>query len=512
MRRAIKWFTAQAFPDLTMAPFGDMGGRVSLAFYSLTAEIGYRYLGTDEAGSYRALREGNRGMVGFVYGVDTIKEKPVPYRSAYLSSGYVALKREANGNRLYAGLNAVQPGEGHQHGDRLNLLAYSRDRMLTGEKPTRYEDEAQRTYSGASYAHNTVTVDETSQIHGYLLKGERVPHIESFVDLPAAQVAEAHGDRIYEQTRIYRRLLCQFDEYLLDIFLVEGGKTHDWLFHGVGERPEISIPMELKTSFEPALYVMRGKSEYSSGAADRTFSATWRRPADPQSEFAGRGRDVFSRVTVAGIPGQTAYLLSTYPDPGEHSLMVRHAGILGPFVAVHEASFGTPVLAGMHLTLQPPHLGARSLLGEGASGSGAAVEIVHTDGGRRLAVYEGSTGPDGLACHGRFCALTLDPKGRVKSLILVRGTEVSYRGFHFRADREISLSATFDARGAHLVSSPSIGYETLEGMSVYNVGQTCDISIAISESASPSGQAIRERMIRLPGQTPHGPAPIEVRW
>src|SRR5437763_188837 len=137
-----------------------------------------------------------------------------PYRRACRSSGYGALKREWNGNRLYAGLNAVQPGAGHQHGDRLNLLTYSRDTMLTGEKRTRYEDEPQRLYSGASYSHNTVTVDETSQVHGNELKGDRIPRIDTFVDLPAAQIAEAHGDRIYEQTRIYHRILCQFDDYL----------------------------------------------------------------------------------------------------------------------------------------------------------------------------------------------------------------------------------------------------------------------------------------------------------
>ena len=66
-------------------------------------------------------------------------------------------------------------------------------------------------------------------------------------------------------------------------------------------------------------------------------------------------------------------------------------------------------------------------------------------------------------------------------------------GVHFRADREISLSATFDARGAHLVSSPPIGYETLEGLPVYTAGQTCNVSFSISEAFSPTGKEIRER-------------------
>ncbi len=497
LRRAIKWFTAQAFPDLTMAPFGDMGGRISLASYALTAEIGYRYLGIEEAGSYRSLREGNRGMTGLVYGVDTIQEKPVPYRSTYLSSGYAALKREARGNRLYAGLNALQPGEAHQHADRLNLLTYSRDTMLTGEKRSDYADQDQRDYSGASYAHNTVTVDETSQVHGNDLKGDRIPHIDTFVDLPAAQVAEAHGDRVYEHMRLYRRLLCQFDEYLLDIFRVEGGKVHDWFHHGVGEAPVVSIPMAPRTGFAPALYVMRGKSDYTMGAADHTFTATWRIPAEPGSEYAGRRRDVFSRVTVAGVPGQTAFVLNTFPDPGAHSLMVRHAGPAAPFAAVHEAGFDAAVAVGVVL-----------LAGDAA----AAVEVAHADGGRRLAIYESGAGPAGWMLKGRFGSVELDPHGRLRALVLVRGTEFHFAGLHLRADREVSLSVTCHDRGARLVSSPPIGYETLEGRPVYTAGQNAVVGISVSKALSPVGKEIRERSVKLPGQTVDGPIPVDLRW
>ena len=303
VRRAIKWFTAQAFPDLTVAPTGDMGGRASLASYPLTAEIGYRYLNVDEAGSYRELREGDRGLTGLLFGADTIEKKPVPYRSANLSSGYVALKREADGNRLYAGLNALLPGSGHAHADRLNLITYSHDRMLTGEKRTRYEDPDQRIYSGASYAHNTVTVDETSQVHGDQLKNEQIPYIHSFVDLPAGQVAEAHGDGIYEQTEFYRRIVCQFDRYLLDIFRVQGGKKHDWFYHGIGETPEIRLAMNDRTGFDPALYVMRGEQEYKEGLAEEAFAATWRIPGEPESSHHGRRRSLVFQGYGVGFAG-----------------------------------------------------------------------------------------------------------------------------------------------------------------------------------------------------------------
>ncbi len=496
LRRAIKWFTAQSFPDLTMAPFGDMGGRVSLATYPLTAEIGYRYLGLDEAGSYRRLRVGTRGLIGLIYGADSIVEKPVPYRSAHLSSGYVALKREAGGDRLYAGLSALQPGSGHQHGDLLNLITYSRDRMLTGEKRTHYHDPAQRVYSGASYAHNTVTVDETSQVHANHLKGDRIPRIVTVVDLPAGQVAEAHGDQAYSQTSVYRRIICQFKEYTVDIFDVRGGKVHDWFFHGVGEEPSFSIPMESKGGFEPALYVMRGEADYKTGAADAPFTATWRIPADPNSEYAGRQRDVFSRVTMAGVPGQTAFALSTFQDPGKHSLMVRHAGADAPFVAVHEAYFKTPVATGV-----------RNLPGDAV----AAVEITHADGGRRLAVYGAGSTEAGLSLKGRFGVIELDAEGRLRSLLLIQGSELRRDGFQLKTDRDVSLSATFDAGRAHLVSSPQIGFETLEGVPLYRTGHGATVSLTIPASASPTGEDI-QTSLALPGQTAEGPVPVDVEW
>ena len=492
LRRAVKWFTAQAFPDLTMAPFGDMGGRISLMTYRLTAEIGYRYLDIDEVGSYHHLRTGQRGMEGLVYGADTIRQKPTHYRSANLSSGYVALKREANGNRLYAGINALEPGRGHQHADRLNLLTYSRDRMLTGEKTIFYHDVKQRVYGGASYAHNTVTVDETSQLHGNLLTDHRIPRIDTFIDLPAAQVAEARGDKIYEQTNIYRRLICQFDEYLLDIFRVQGGKLHDWFYHGVGEEPVLSIPMKKGTGFEPARYVVRGKEDYKFGVADDTITATWRIPADPDAEYPGRRRNVFSRVTVAGVPKQTTFVLSTH---GNHSLMVRHAGTTAPFVAVHEAYFDRPVATNVRLL----------------GGNREAVEVIHSDGSKRIALFESGSELGDLQLKGRCGVIEFDARHGLRSLLLVRGTELNYGSLQLRADREISLSVTFDEERAHFVSSPPQGYETLEGEPVYATGRESIVAITIPAQWSPSGKIIQKH-VRVPGQTAAGPVPVDIQW
>ena len=492
VRRAIKWFTAQAFPDLTVAPTGDMGGRASLASYPLTAEIGYRYLNVDEAGSYRELREGDRGLTGLLFGAETIEKKPVPYRSANLSSGYVGLKREADGNRLYAGLNALLPGSGHAHADRLNLTTYSHDRMLTGEKRTRYEDPDQRIYSGASYAHNTVTVDETSQVHGDQLRNEQIPYIHSFVDLPAGQVAEAHGDRIYKQTRTYRRILIQFDEYLLDIFRVEGGKIHDWFYHGIGEEPRIGLAMKNRAPFEPSDYVTRGTPEFREGPAEETFPATWRIPADLDTGHGARPSDVFSRVTVAGSPRQVAFLLNTYPEPGRHSLMVRHRETSAPFVAIHEAYIEKPAATDV-----------RMLPGNAA----AVVHVAHADGGSRQAIYKTGSGPEGLRLAGRFASISHDPSGLPCSIVLVHATEFSSGGILIRSRKPVTLSAVFKEESIQLASCPPVAYETLEGEPVYNAGHETDVRIDLP----PQGTRTRRNIeARLPGQTKRGPVCIEV--
>ena len=492
LRRAIKWFTAQAFPDLTVAPTGDMGGRASLASYPLTAEIGYRYLDIEETGSYRELREGDRGLTGLLFGADTIDRKPVPYRSANLSSGFVALKREAGNNRLYAGLNALRPGSGHAHGDRLNLITYSHSRMLTGEKRTRYEDPDQRIYSGASYAHNTVTVDETSQVHGDALKGEQVPHIHSFLDLPEGQVAEAHGDRIYGQTDIYRRFLFLVDAYLLDIFRVEGGETHDWFYHGIGQEPQMDLAMKEGTGFEPADYVTRGQPGYREGLAEETFSTTWRVPAEPEAGNGASRNDVFNRVTVSGSPGQTAVLLNTYPDPGRHSMMVRHRETNAPFVAVHEAYTETPVATDV-----------RMLPGSAA----AVIQIEHADGGSRQAIYESGSGPEGLSLAGRFASISREASGRVLSIILLHATEFSSKGIRIRSGRPVTLSATFKDESIQLVSCPPVAYETLEGQPVYNTGHEADVCIELTPDGTRAGKKVDARM---PGQTGNGPVCIVV--
>ena len=112
---------------------------------------------------------------------------------------------------------------------------------------------------------------------------------------------------------------------------------------------------------------------------------------------------------------------------------------------------------------------------------------------------------------GRFGAIEIDAAQRPQGLLLVAGTELRHGRFQLKADREISLSVTFDGKQARLVSSPPVGFETLEGTPVYTAGQDATVSLTIPASWSPTGEDTRKSIL-VPGQTEDGPVAADVRF
>ena len=166
--------------------------------------------------------------------------------------------------------------------------------------------------------------------------------------------------------------------------------------------------------------------------------------------------------------------------------------------------FADPLVARL---FPPLATGVRNLPGSVA----AAVEITHADGGRRLAAYSTGSTEAGLTLKGRFGVIELDAKGRLRGLLLVQGNELRRDGLQLKTDRDVSLSVTFDAGRAQLVSSPRIGFETLEGVRLYRTGQSAIVSMTISASVSPTGEEI-QRSLMLSAQAKEGPVPVDVEW
>jgi len=106
IHNALTWFVSMAMPDRTMTIVGDSPSpRSGMDSYPMTAEVGYRYFDILAVGDYQGLREGNRSWDGLLYGAPAIVQHPTPSVSSYLSSGWVSLRNDWQGNRLWVGLD-----------------------------------------------------------------------------------------------------------------------------------------------------------------------------------------------------------------------------------------------------------------------------------------------------------------------------------------------------------------------------------------------------------------------
>ena len=333
IHNALEWFMALAMPDRTMPTVGDSTiPRAGMEDYYNTAEVGYRFFDVKAVGDYDRVRRGQRSWAALLYGAAEIRQQPLPFTSSHLSSGWVSLRHEWQGNRAWVGLNALIPGGGHQHADRLTLLSYMQGQILALEKATPYNENVTRHLGTVSPSHNTVTVDMVSQKKGDTLTGEQVPTVALFFSGPLAAFAELRADRLCPQTRLYRRSVVMVEDIYADLFQVEGGTNHDWMLHHAGSAPRLSMPVAQGT-FTPADWLANGTTNVRCARLDGPWDARW--------AVAG----VTSRLTMLGAPGTEVYALETFPvdnavitprNPPCQSLCVRRRDDF-PFLAVGDA-------------------------------------------------------------------------------------------------------------------------------------------------------------------------------
>lgn len=343
IRNALHWFMSLAPPDRVMPTVGDsMAPRGGMADYYATAEAGYRFFGLKAVGDYPQLREGKRTWAAVLYGAPQIVESPQPFTSSHLSSGWVSLRNEWQGNKVWVGLNALIPGGGHQHADRLTLLSHSHGQLLALEKATPYNESVTRVLGTLSPSHNTVTVDLQSQRKGDTLKGDEIPKVAFFFTSRLGQFAELHADHLYRQTRVYRRSVALIEDFYVDCFRVGGGTNFDWMIHHAGPAPTLSTPMRDGT-FTPKDWLANGGERVQQATVSGPWEARW------------KVGEVASRLTMLGSEPTTVFSLETYPvdnavvtprNPPCQTLCVRRQAS-GVFLAVGDAWRDEPNLRAM---------------------------------------------------------------------------------------------------------------------------------------------------------------------
>ena len=145
----------------------------------------------------------------------------------------LALSNEERVYRRAAVMHYGTSGAWHGHLDRLNISLWSHGRCMLPEMgyPAHWGDKAY-TWTQSTPSHYCVQIDENFQ-------KKREGHLNLLAGSPGIQVMDASAENVYPGVAsLYRRTVAMVDvspedSYLLDIFRVKGGKTHDYIFHGL---------------------------------------------------------------------------------------------------------------------------------------------------------------------------------------------------------------------------------------------------------------------------------------
>jgi len=263
---------------------------------------------------------------------------------------------------------------GHDHQDMNNLMLFAKGKELISE--TRYrpipESNSTRQWHTVTAGHVTVAIDETTQSrtatrqrqpadahdggipdgkyrwrsHGNSITDGRLRlHSD---DWEIVQVVEADGERAYPQTLdgVYRRMiaLVQLDDgdtYVVDIFRVRGGETHDYMLHGCLDDPYgVAISVPLDETMDGSLYEYL--HDLRTARTDDAWTATFNIADSDASMITFMAPSPGTRIMRGDGPAMRRMGDAPF-------LAVRREGDESIFVAVHHPYMGTPRVEGIEL-------------------------------------------------------------------------------------------------------------------------------------------------------------------
>ena len=344
--------------------------------------------------------------------------------------------RPASRNILMAGFGHALLGDGegkrqsqahlhfsraaeHAHPDCMSLLLYAHGREMISDLG--YFHHPLRWWSGGSFSHNLVIIDEEGQ-NREMSKG----NLQLFVSkLPGLAVACSEGKRAYRGLATkYRRTLIHNTRdldapYVIDIFEVEGGSQHDYLLHG-----SASARQKQKGTASLSMTNLAEEHPLSNGREDIKRDEHGYSEDDPYYMWANVGaakaghdffvdfryndnpnlgsRHFFPRDARATLYlGETLSMRSskeqnpmwqtTYEDRMPHMILRRRGDNLkSVFVAVHQLFDGAPSISAVHYI----DLGPESVVLEIDLGTQKDTLFYSLSGPKRM-VHNG-TSTDGL--------------------------------------------------------------------------------------------------------------------
>ena len=156
----------------------------------------------------------------------------VPRSRIFHDSGIAILRTgEDLATRKHVVLNYGKGNAGHGHKDKLsiNLIAFEFDLAADLGYPTTFTHPKVDGWEKHTASHATVMIDGKSQNYA-------AGSLEAYCKTPGMQIVAASGARAYPGlAQMYQRTLWLIDasgseHYIFDVFQVEGGEQHDYVF------------------------------------------------------------------------------------------------------------------------------------------------------------------------------------------------------------------------------------------------------------------------------------------
>lgn len=146
--------------------------------------------------------------------------------------GLAVLETGKGDDKRAATMQYGTSGAWHGHDDRLNISMWAHGMCVLPDMgyPAHWGDKAY-TWTMSTPSHYCVEINEKKQ---YKVPGR----LHLFASSPGVQVMDASAEAVYSEASLYRRTVAmvdisEVDSYLVDIFRVKGGQTHDYIFHGL---------------------------------------------------------------------------------------------------------------------------------------------------------------------------------------------------------------------------------------------------------------------------------------
>jgi hypothetical protein len=310
-----------AYPDGTMPGINDSGrGRLG-SWQTMVYDYGYLRYGDPR---YAFLVNETQRQLHTSEGVyqptrvfDKVTEPPsVNYGSTLFGSlGYSILRDDTK----YALLDYGPHGGVHGHYDKLNLILFASPRGAKGDEmggePVfhRYEDALHPQWTVQTIAHNTMTVDERSQVAG---EGKLLV----FEDTPTVKLMRAESVGSYPGVLLDRTVLVTPDA-VIDLFSGRSSLEHTWdrTFRYKGKLAGLPTSSNAKPLGNTAGYQHFMVAQTT--PATQLWQGTWR---NETGKF---------QVALSGAVNQQI-ILGTGPDKEEMAL-ARQKGTTADFAAVY---------------------------------------------------------------------------------------------------------------------------------------------------------------------------------